>query len=61
VVEPQVDVQRRWASLRLRPYRWHWDLAWLACFATLLGAAALHVATWSLAALSAPSMALACR
>jgi hypothetical protein len=61
VVKPQVDVQRRWASLGLWPGRWHWDLAWPACFTTLLDTAALGVAAQSTAALSAPSPALACR
>jgi hypothetical protein len=61
VVKPQVDVQRRWASLRLQPWRWHRDLAWPPCSATLLGAAASGVAAQSTATLSAPSMALACR
>jgi hypothetical protein len=37
------------------------DLTWLACSATQLGTAALHVVTWSTAALSAPSTASICR
>jgi hypothetical protein len=60
VVKPQVDVQRRWASLGLRRWHWHRDLAWPACSATLLDAAALGVAAWKTAALSAPSAASAC-
>jgi hypothetical protein len=59
VVKPQVDVQRQWASLGLRPWRWHRDLAWPACSTALLGAAALGVAARSTAALSAPSAASA--
>jgi hypothetical protein len=61
MVKPQVDVQRRWASLGLRPWRWHWDLAWPACSAILLGATALRVAAWSTATLSAPSTPSVCR
>jgi hypothetical protein len=61
VVKPQVDVQRRWASLRLRPWRWHWNLAWPACSATLLGTVASGIVARSTAILSAPSVALACR
>jgi hypothetical protein len=61
VVKPQVDVQRRWASLRLRPWRWHRDLAWPACSATLLGVAASGIAFRSTATPSTPSVALACR
>jgi hypothetical protein len=56
-----MDVQRRLASLRLRPWRWHRDLAWPAYSATLLGAVASGIVAKSMAALSAPSAALACR
>jgi hypothetical protein len=55
VVKPQVDVQRRWTSLGLRPWRWRRDLAWPARCAALLGAVALGVAARSTAALSASS------
>jgi hypothetical protein len=61
MVKPQVDVQRRWASLGLRRWHWHRDLAWPACSATLLDTAALGVVAWNTAALSAPSVASACR
>jgi hypothetical protein len=56
-----VDVQRQRASLGLRPWRWHWDLTWLAYSSALLGTAALRVAARSAAALSAPSTASAHR
>jgi hypothetical protein len=61
VVKPQVDVQRRWASLGLWPWHWHRDLAWPACPTTLLDMAALGIAARSMAALSAPSVVSACR
>jgi hypothetical protein len=61
VVKPQVDVQHRWARLGLRPWCWHWDLVWLDCSATLLGAVALRISTWCMAVLSVPSTASVCR
>jgi hypothetical protein len=58
VVEPQVDVQGRLASLRPLLWHWHMDLAWPASPASLLGAAASRVAARGTTALSVPPRSL---
>jgi hypothetical protein len=61
MVKPQMDVQSWLASLRPQPWRWHRDLTWPAIPTSLLVAAASGVASRRMTALSAPTMALACR
>jgi hypothetical protein len=61
VVEPQVDVQRRWVSLGLRPWCRLLGLARSACPAALLGATALNDTAGSTATVPTPSAASACR